>query len=121
MAIGFQRSASQALSHVGLVVAPRRRGGGRLLALAAVLVSLVAGTGLGWFGRDRVMPPPPSAVVAVPDIAALRRELDQAQMRLRVSEARSQELERQVDALNQKLVASQDELTFFRKAREGRR
>ena len=41
-------------------------------------------------------------------------------MGLRVADARSQELERQIDALNQKLTESQDELTFFRKAREGR-
>ena len=32
----------------------------------------------------------------------------------------AQELEKQIDALNQKLTESQDELTFFRKAREGR-
>ena len=31
------------------------------------------------------------------------------------------ELEKQIDALNQKLTESQDELTFFRKAREGKK
>jgi len=39
---------------------------------------------------------------------------------LRVSEARSQELERQIDALNQRLRECQEELTFFRKARDGK-
>ena len=42
-------------------------------------------------------------------------------MGLRVADARSQELERQIDALNHKLTEAQDELTFFRKAREGRK
>ena len=40
---------------------------------------------------------------------------------LRVAEARSQELERQVDILNQRLHASQEEVTFFRKAVNGKR
>jgi flagellar biosynthesis chaperone FliJ len=39
----------------------------------------------------------------------------------RLSEARSHELERQIDTLNQRLTESQDELAFFRKAREGKR
>jgi hypothetical protein len=42
-------------------------------------------------------------------------------MGLRLADARSHELERQIDALNQKLTESQDELTFFRKAREGKK
>jgi hypothetical protein len=40
---------------------------------------------------------------------------------LRVADARGEELEKQIDALNQKLTESQDELTFFRKAREGKK
>jgi hypothetical protein len=51
----------------------------------------------------------------------LRQQLEQARMGLRVADARSQELEKQIDALNQKLTESQDELTFFRKAREGKK
>ena len=42
-------------------------------------------------------------------------------MGLRIADARSQELEKQIDELNQKLNESQDELTFFRKAREGKK
>ena len=42
-------------------------------------------------------------------------------MGLRIADARSQELEKQIDELNQKLTESQDELTFFRKAREGKK
>jgi hypothetical protein len=40
---------------------------------------------------------------------------------LRISDARSKELERQVDALNQRLRECSDELSFFRKARDGKK
>ncbi len=57
---------------------------------------------------------------ADPALPLLRRQLAEAQMALQLSEARSHELERQIDALNQKLAESQEQLTFVRKAREGR-
>ncbi len=60
-------------------------------------------------------------VVPAAELVTLRQQLDQARMGLRVAEARGQELEKQIDALNQKLTESQDELTFFRKAREGKK
>jgi len=41
-------------------------------------------------------------------------------LQLRVSDARSQELERQIDALNQRLRECQEEVAFFRKTREGK-
>ena len=60
---------------------------------------------------------------AVPtaELVQLRQQLEQARMGLRVADARSDGLEKQIDALNQKLTESQDELTFFRKAREGKK
>ena len=68
----------------------------------------------------------PAVVVRAPaaptaELVQLRQQLEQARMGLRVADARSQELEKQIDALNQKLTESQDELTFFRKAREGKK
>ena len=42
-------------------------------------------------------------------------------MELRVAQARGHELERQIDALNQKLTETEEQLTFVRKAREGRK
>ena len=45
---------------------------------------------------------------------------EQSHLLLRVSEARSQELERQIGALNQGLRECQEEVTFFRKARDGK-
>ena len=47
--------------------------------------------------------------------------LDQARMALAVAQARGQELERQVDALNQRLREAQEALAFFRKTRDGKR
>ena len=67
-------------------------------------------------GRRRAPPAAPTA-----ELVQLRQQLEQARMGLRVADARSQELEKQIDALNQKLTESQDELTFFRKAREGKK
>jgi chromosome segregation ATPase len=64
--------------------------------------------------------PAPVVADASAEIQPLKQQLDQARLALRLSSARSQELERQVDALNQRLRESTEELTFFRKAREGK-
>jgi septal ring factor EnvC (AmiA/AmiB activator) len=113
------------MARVDLTLAPHRRAGGRIVAM----VLLVAASFAAGFGADELAPGrSPIAVVAAPVVAApsaelgqLRQQLEQARMAMRVADARSQELERQIDALNQKLTESQDELTFFRKAREGKK
>ena len=121
MANGLGRTAS--LTRIGLTLTPPPRRVRRFFAaLALVAFAFAAG-----FGAHELLRPPPAAVVAPaaaapnPELAQLRQQLEQAQLGLRVAEARGQELERQVDSLNQKLTESQDELTFFRKAREGRK
>ena len=85
-------------------------------------MAFAAGLGTGELLRERA----PAVVVRAPaapsaELVQLRQQLEQARMGLRVADARSQELEKQIDALNQKLTESQDELTFFRKAREGKK
>ena len=99
--------------------APRR---GRWLAGAARSSASRSPPGCG--AASCCSEPAPPVVVALPppNAGARRRcsqQLEQARLGCGVAEARSQELERQIDALNQKLTESQDELTFFRKAREG--
>ena len=127
MALAFGRTAAQDLTHIGLTLAPRRRRGRWLVRAALALCALAAGFALGGFVRDRWPDLFPERVQASapagppPELVQLRRDLEEARMGLRVSEARGHELERQVDTLNQKLTESQDELTFFRKAREGRK
>jgi len=121
MANGLGRTAS--LTRIGLTLTPPPRRVRRFFAVVALIaIAFAAG-----FGAHELLRPTPAAVVAPaaaapnPELAQLRQQLEQAQLGLRVAEARGQELERQVDSLNQKLTESQDELTFFRKAREGRK
>lgn len=88
------------------------------------MLALVLGAagGLGWIAHDELSPQAaPVALGPSAEVVKLRRDSEQARLALRVAEARAQELERQVDALNQRLREATEELTFFRKAREGRR
>ena len=121
--IGFGHQATRDLTRVGLTLAPRRSSGRRSIATALLAAAaFAAGLGTGELLRVRAAalvvqaPPAPS-----PELMPLRQQLEQARMGLRVADARSQELEKQIDSLNQKLTESQDELTFFRKAREGKK
>jgi hypothetical protein len=123
MATGFGRAATHDLTRVGLTLAPPpQRGRSLLLVVALVGAAFAAGLGAGELLRQQPTP----VVVRTPalpnaELVQLRQQLEQAKAGLRIAEARGEELERQIDALNQKLTESQDELTFFRKAREGRR
>lgn len=112
------RTATHQLTHGGLVLAPQRAGRGWL---AALLVALGLGAaGAGGFFAGQMQPQDVQRLGhALRDNQGLQQALDQAKAALRMSEARSQELERQIDALNQRLRECQDELTFFRKTREG--
>ena len=116
------RHATRELTRVGLVLAPRRGSGRWLVRWALLAMVLGAGAGLGYAAHGElpatVLPAPAGPS---PELLKLRREGEQARLALRLAEARSEELERQVDALNERLRASTEELTFFRKAREGRR
>ena len=123
VSVGFAHGATRDLTRVGLTLAPRRRPGRGAVAVAVlVAVAFAAGFGTGELLRER----PAGVVVRAPaaptaELVQLRQQVEQARMGLRVADARSQELEKQIDALNQKLTESQDELTFFRKAREGKK
>ncbi len=121
MTIGFMPTASQRLSHVGLVVAPRRRAGRRWLGGAVVAVALASGIAGGFLWRESAIPPAPPPATSPSEVRALREQLEQGRLALRLSDARSRELEHQIDTLNQQLAESQEQLTFFRKSREGRR
>ena len=123
VSIGFGHQATRDLTRVGLTLAPRRRSGrGAFVATVLVAAAFAAGLATGEALRERA----PAVVVSAPsspsaELVQLRQQLEQARMGLRVADARGQELEKQIDALNQKLNESQDELTFFRKAREGKK
>jgi septal ring factor EnvC (AmiA/AmiB activator) len=123
VSIGFGHRATRDLARVGLTLAPRRRSGrGAFAAMVLVAAAFAAGLAAGELLRESA----PAVVVRAPaaptaELVQLRQQLEQARMGLRIADARSQELEKQIDALNQKLTESQDELTFFRKAREGKK
>ena len=122
VSIGFGRAATRDLTRVGLTLAPKRASAPRwLAALLLAGVAFAAGLGAGELLREPTAPVAVRAPAPSAEIGPLRQQLEQARMGLRVADARSQELERQIDALNQKLTEAQDELTFFRKAREGRK
>ena len=122
MSFGLAGTPTRDLTHVGITLARQRRRGRWLLAPLVVVVALALGAAIGYLAHERATP----VVVArpalpAPELAPLRRELAEARLAMQLSEARSAELERQIDALNQKLAESQEQLTFVRKAREGRR
>lgn len=109
------RSPARGIARVPIALTPRvphaRRRTALWLALCTVaLVAVVFGPGpdaLPW------APPPP---MAAPDTAALAQALEKTRMQLRLSEARSRELENQIDALNQRVREGQEQLSFFRSA-----
>ena len=120
MAIGFGHTATQRLSHVGLVVAPRRASRWWLRAAVAALV-LSAGVACGWLWRESAIPLPQAPAASPAEVRAPREQAEQGRLALRLSEARGRELEHQIDTLNQQLAETQEQLTFFKKAREGKR
>jgi len=126
MSLRLRRKAYRELTRIRLVLSPRRNHGGwfAFSALLAGTLSIVATT---HFVPGAELPFGASTAAAsvsatAPDTSRLlEKRLEQARLTLSMSEARGQELERQIDALNQRLRETQDELTFFRKTREGKR
>jgi phage shock protein A len=121
--MNFGRIATRRLTRVRLELMPQR-GARRWLVRAVLLLAAgTAGAGVGVVALDpalALLQPAPAADELAAQIQPLRHEIDQSRLALRLATARSQELERQVDALNQRLRESTEELTFFRKARESR-
>ena len=126
MSLRLRRKATRELTRIRLVLSPRRNHGG-WFAFSALLAGTVSIAATTHFVPGAELPfgaPTSSAPVsaAAPDTSKLlEKRLEQARLTLSVSEARGQELERQIDALNHRLRETQDELTFFRKTREGKR
>ncbi len=108
-------------THARLVLAAPRGLRQRVLIGLAMVAAFAGGAAVAHF-RDPlrvVLPAAPAAESA--ELPKLRQAVEQSQLQLRVAEARGHELERQIDALNQQLRAAQEELTFFRKARDTKR
>ena len=115
------RGVTQNLTRIGLVVSPRR-GLGKWLARAALaLICLAIGAAASHFYESRQADRLQQQAAAEHDQQQLQQQLDQSRLALRMSEARGQELEHEIATLIQKLRECQEELTFFRKARDGKR
>jgi len=121
MAIRSGRSAGEWMSHVRLVPTPGGANVRRRVAAVTLAIALPAVGAAGYlYAQHELAAQPKATEQAAPALAAALHGLAEAKMALGLSEARSHELERQIDALNQRLRECQDELTFFRKAGERR-
>lgn len=104
-----------------LVLAPAATA--RRWLLMAVVATAAASTGVAatqWYWQQRIGQTQQQAV-ALSELQQLRLDLERATLTQRVSSARGDELERQVEALNQRLRERDEELAFFRKTRSGSR
>ena len=121
MSTSARRTAPKDLASGALVLSSARARGGWALWVLLVVVALGAGAlGSHLFWRQRFENLQQQSASQA-EVQQLQQGLEQSRLQQRVSEGRSQELERQIDALNQRLRESQDELTFFRKSLDARR
>jgi len=124
MSTRLSRGASKDLARMQVVLSPGRAGRGWILWCALVIAAMLAGAAGDhfywneWFGQ--LQQPVQQPTVAPKELQQPQQVQEQSRLLLRVSEARSQELERQIGALNQGLRECQEEVTFFRKARDGK-
>lgn len=116
MSISLGRRATQDLTRIGLVLSPRRAHGVWLGRCALGLVGLVAGGAASYVYWGQQVGRLQHQAAAAQDHQQLQQRLEQADLTLRVSEARSHELERQIETSVQRVRECQEELTFFRKA-----
>jgi uncharacterized membrane protein YccC len=109
------------LARVPFVLAPggaQRRGW--IVSIVAVVGALLAGAAASHLHWSERLGSSQRAAPAVDELRQLAQRLEQAQLQLQLSEARSEELARQIDALSQRLQKALEEVAFFRRAREGR-
>ncbi len=107
-----------------VVLSSCRAGRGWVVWCALVIAATLAGAAgyhfylNEWFGQLQQAVQQPTVAPKV--LQQPQQVQEQSRLLLLVSEARSQELERQIGALNQGLRECQEEVTFFRKARDGK-
>ena len=112
------------LSRIGVVLLPRRsRSAWVGISVALIVAALAGATAHHVHGRLQASPSssPSYQADALNDVQRREQTIERTSLQLRVAEARALELERQIDILNQRLHASQEEVTFFRKAVNGKR
>jgi uncharacterized protein HemX len=122
VSLRLRDSTTQRLTRRSLVLLPRRL---RLdwAACIALLVAaqLVAAVAAWWYWQQRQASVQAQEQAHERSESAAQRQLEQSRLQQRLSASRSQELERQIDALNRQLRESQEELSFLRQARIAKR
>ena len=121
MSTRLWRVAPKNLARIRLVLSPGRGRRSWIVGFALVIAALLAGAAASHAYWSVRLGPLQSQAAALKDLQQLQQGLEQSRLQMRVSEARGQELERQIDALNQRLRECQEELVFFRKAHNGKR
>jgi len=120
MSIRPWRAASADLARIKLVLSQGRGRRGWIVWCALVIVALLAGAGGSELYWRQQLGPLQQQAAAMKNQAQLLQELEQSRLQMRVSDARSQELEHQLAALNRQLRECQEEVTFFRQAGKGK-
>jgi uncharacterized protein HemX len=120
MSIRLWQTASRDLARARLVLSPGGTRRGWVARCAWLIAALLVGAATSHFYWSQRIGPLRQQAVALQDLLQREQALEQSRLALRMSEARSRELERQIDALNQQLRESQQEVAFLRKAREGK-
>lgn len=109
---------TQRLTRRSLVLLPRRvRAGWAAGIVLLIAVQLAAAASVWWYWQQRLAFVQAQEQAQQRSESAAHRELEQSRLLQRLSASRSQELERQIDALNRQLRESQEELGFLRQAR----
>ena len=114
------RGATRNLTRIGLVLSHRRASAEWLRRAALLVGGLALGALAGYQYADQQPGRLQQQAATVLEQQQLQQRLEQGQLTLRVSESRGQELERQIAALVQQLRECREELSFFRKARDGK-
>lgn len=122
-------SITQRLTRRSLVLLPRRVPVGWAVGMAVLIAAQFLAAATGWWywqqrqasvqAREQAHERSESATQR--QLGELQRELEQSRLQQRLSASHSQELERQIDALNRLLRESQEELGFLRQARVAKR
>jgi septal ring factor EnvC (AmiA/AmiB activator) len=119
MANRLGRRATHELTRIGLVLSHRRARRDWFGRAALLLFGVLAGVAGGYATWGQPLGQLREQAALVQDQKQLQQQVEQSQQALRVSESRGQELERQIASLVQQVRESHEELTFFRKARDG--
>jgi len=122
-------SITQRLTRRSLVLLPRRVPVGWAACIALLMAAQLMAAAAGWWywqqrqasvlAQEQAHERSESATQR--QLGDLQRELEQARLQQRLSVSHSQELERQIDALNRLLRENQEELGFLRQARVAKR